>query len=83
MNEKLGMAMRDKYWNERTEVEKVAALHEEVCHLRYQLTTALSLIEKLLMHSHADGKVVTPIDRNADREYYLPVALRNNLEKNT
>jgi hypothetical protein len=81
MNEKLGMAMRDKYWNERNTDEKVAALHQEVSQLRYQLTTALSLIEKLLMHSHADGKVVVPLDRNAEREYYLPVALQNNLEK--
>lgn len=80
MNEKLNVAMRDKYWDERNVDEKIDALHQELVQTRYQLTTALSLLEKLLNHSHADGCVVVPIDRKTEREYYLPISLRHNKE---
>lgn len=76
MSEKLGLAMRDKYWDERNIDEKVAALYDEVCQLRYQITNALSILEKMIIHSHADGKVVTPIERESQREYYIPIALQ-------
>lgn len=77
-NEKLG---RDKYWSERNIDEKINALYNEVMQMRYQLTNVTALLEDLLTHSHADGKVVGPINRaRHDREYYVPVALRNNEE---
>lgn len=84
MSEKLGVAMRDKYWNERNADEKISVLRDEVMQLRYQLSSALTILESLLVHSHADGTVVVPIDRNGGnprREYYVPVALQNNEER--
>lgn len=80
MNEKLNIAMREKHWDERSVDEKIDALYQELVQTRYQLTTALSLLEKLLSHSHADGCVVIPINRNPDREYGLPVSLQRDKE---
>jgi len=80
MNEKLGLAQRDKYWTERNTDEKVAALYDEIMQLRYQMTEALSLLETLMVHSHADGAIVAPIDRKTKREYYIPVALQKNFD---
>ena len=82
MSEKLGMAKRDKYWSERNTDEKVATLYDEICQLRYQMVNALSMLEKMMVHSHADGKVVAPIDRETRREYYMPIALQRLEEKN-
>ena len=61
-SEKLGMAMRDKYWSERNTDEKIYALYMEVMQMRYQLTNVTALLEDMLTHSHADGKVVGPIN---------------------
>lgn len=80
-NEKLGMAGRDKCWSERNTEEKIYALYNEVMKMRYQLTTVSVLLEDMLTHSHADGKVVTPINRQRNgREHYVPVALQDNKE---
>jgi len=81
MNEKLGVARRDKYWNERNADEKISALKDEVMQLRHQLSSASTILESLLVHSHADGTVVVPIDRNPRREHYVPIALQNNEER--
>ena len=81
MNDKLGLAQREKYWNERNTDEKVNALYNEVMQMRYQLTNVTALLEDMLTHSHADGKVVGPINRpRRDRDYYVPVALQDNKE---
>lgn len=80
-NEKLGMAQRDKYWSERNTEEKIYALYNEVMNMRYQLKIVSALMDDILTHSHADGKVVTPINRERNyREYYVPVAFRDNKE---
>ena len=80
-NEKLGMAKREKYWSERDTDEKIYALYTEVMQMRYQLTQVTVLLEDMLTHSHADGRVVTPINREQHRrEYYVPVALQDNKE---
>lgn len=80
-NEKLGLAQRDKYWSERNTDEKVYALYNEVMQMRYQLTNVRALLEDMLTHSHADGKVVTPLDRTRQsNQYYVPVALQDNKE---
>lgn len=81
-NEKLGLAQREKYWSERNTDEKIYALYNEVMQMRYQLTTVSALLEDMLTHSHADGKVVGPINRaRHDREYYVPVALQHHKGK--
>ena len=75
------MAHREKYWSERNTDEKIYALYTEVMQMRYQLTQAIILLEDMLTHSHADGKVVGPINRaRHDREYYVPVALQDHKE---
>lgn len=80
-SEKLDMAMRDKYWSERNTEEKICALYNEVMQMRYQLTTVTALLEDMLTHSHADGKVVGPLNRTGhDRAYYVPVALQDHKE---
>ena len=80
-NEKLGLAQREKYWSERNAEEKIYALYNEVMQMRYQLTQVTTLLDEMLTHSHADGKVVAPINRvRHDREYYVPVALQDNKE---
>lgn len=81
MNEKLGLARRDKYWNERNVEEKIEALFAEVTQTRFQLTEACALLETLMVHSHADGGIVAPINRNTRREFYVPVALQINEDK--
>lgn len=81
-HEKLGLAQRDKYWSERNTDEKVDALYNEVMQMRYQLTTVSALLEDMLTHSHADGKVVGPINRAPHHgQYYVPVALQQNKDK--
>jgi hypothetical protein len=78
-NEKL--AMHNKYWSERNTEEKIYALYNEVMQMRYQLTQVTALLEDMLTHSHADGKVVGPINRTRhDREYYVPLALQDHKE---
>ena len=80
-SEKLGIAQREKYWSERNTDEKIYAMYNEMMQMRYQLTQVTSLLEDMLTHSHADGKVVAPINRSrTDREYYVPVSLQDNKE---
>jgi hypothetical protein len=80
-NEKLGLAHRDKYWSERNTDEKIYALYNEVMQMRYQLTQVTTLLDEMLTHSHADGKVVAPINRERrGNEHYIPVALQDNKE---
>lgn len=80
-NEKPGLAHREKYWSERNTDEKVYALYTEVMQMRYQLTQVSALLEDMLTHSHADGKVMSPIKRPwHDREHYTPVALQDHKE---
>lgn len=81
MNEKLGLAQRDKYWNERDTEEKLTALRDQVQQLTYQLGQVCGLVETLLYHSHADGKIVAPIERRERTEVYIPNSLRFNHDK--
>jgi hypothetical protein len=79
--EKLGMAMRDKYWSERNTDEKIYALYNEVMQMRYQLSQVTALLDDMVTHSHADGKVVTPLNRTRQsNQYYVPVALQDTKE---
>jgi len=81
MNDKLGLAQREKYWNERNTEEKLDALRDQVQQLTYQLDRVCAIAETLLHHSHADGKIVAPIDRRERTETYIPYALRVNHDK--
>ena len=81
MNEKLGSAQRDKYWNERDSDQKLEALRNQVQQLTYQLGKISTLTQKLMAHSHADGKVVGAIDLSEPCPTYLPIELRINHDK--
>lgn len=75
------MAMRDKYWSERNTDEKIYALYNEVMQMRYQLSHVTALLDDMVTHSHADGKVVTPLNQTRQsNQYYVPVALQENKE---
>jgi DNA repair ATPase RecN len=81
MNDKLGLAQREKYWNERDTEEKLDALREQVQQLTYQLGQVCGIVETLLHHSHADGKIVAPIEHRQRHETYIPNSLRVNHDK--
>ena len=81
MNDKLGLARREKYWNERDTEEKLDALRDQVQQLTYQLGQVCGIVETLLHHSHADGKIVAPIERRERTETYFPYALRISHDK--
>jgi hypothetical protein len=81
MNDKLGLAQREKYWNERDTEEKLDALRDQVQQLTYQLGQVCGIVEMLLHHSHADGKIVAPIERRERTETYIPHTLRVNHDK--
>jgi hypothetical protein len=81
MNDKLGLAQREKYWNKRNNEEKLDALRDQVQQLTYQLGQVCGIVETLLHHSHADGKIVAPIERRERPETYIPSALRVNHDK--
>ena len=61
------MTVMNKKWDECTDAERVIKLREECKQLQYN-TNRISMLEErvraLEVHSHADGKVVTPIDSN-------------------
>ena len=81
MNDKLGLAQREKYWSERNTEEKLDALRDQVQHLTYQLDRVCAIAETLLHHSHADGKIVAPIEHRQRHETYIPNSLRFNHDK--
>lgn len=81
LNQKLGSAQRDKYWNERNVEEQTNALRDQVQQLTHQLGHVCWLVEKLMKHSHADGKIVSPIEERERHELYLPTSLRFNHDK--
>jgi hypothetical protein len=77
----IGLAQREKFWNERDTEEKLDALRDQVQQLTYQLGQVCGIVETLLHHSHADGKIVAPIERRERTETYIPYALRFNHDK--
>jgi hypothetical protein len=80
-NEKLGLAQRDKYWSERNVDEKLTALRDQIQQLTYQIGHVCLLVERLMTHSHADGKIVAPIESRERHELFLPNSLRINHDK--
>jgi hypothetical protein len=76
----IGIAKRDKYWNERNDQEKLEALRTQVQQLTYQLGQMGAIVEGLMQHSHADGKIVAPIERRERHEPYMPISLKENHE---
>lgn len=81
MNEKPGLAQREKYWNERNVDEKLDALRDQVQQLTYQLGQVCGIVESLLHHSHTDGKIVAPIEHPQRHDSYTPTSLRSNHDK--
>ena len=81
MSDKLCLPQREKFWNERNNEEKLDALRDQVQHLTYQLGQVCGMVETLLHHSHADGKIVAPIEHRQRHESYIPNSLRVNHDK--
>lgn len=83
MNEKqLGLAQRDKYWNERDTEEKLTALRDQVQQLTYQLGQVCGVVETLLKHEHGKQGIVVPLGSSQERaSTYLPNSLRVNYDK--
>ncbi len=81
MKDALGLTQHNKFWNERDTEEKLDALRDQVQHLTYQLDRVCAVVETLLHHSHADGKIVAPIEHRQRHETYIPNSLRFNHDK--
>lgn len=52
---------RELYYHERTDSQKIEKLTEAVVYLTNELKGALEAIDVLMIHSHMDGKMVTPL----------------------
>lgn len=60
--------MREKYWDEKTDSEKIAALAEQVEHLTHLVHDQAEQIDLLRLHSHAeDGTLTAKLDAVAPR----------------
>ena len=56
------MPSRDKYWEERTDAEKIEVLRDEVASLFRVTITQASTIQQLLAHQHTpNGSLVVPL----------------------
>lgn len=59
---KLGGAAREKYWEEKTDAEKIAALRDAVASLSRDNQEMTKTLQALLRHGHApDGALTQPI----------------------
>ena len=82
LSDKLGMAQREKYWNERDTEEKLNALRDQVQQLSYQLGHAVFLVDTLLKHEHGKQGIVVPLGSSHERaSTYIPNSLRFNHDK--
>lgn len=54
---------RERYWEEASAEQKVERLRDEVARLCKLVTEQAGFIMKLMEHSHADGKLLSPILR--------------------
>lgn len=59
----MGQCQREKYWEERTDAEKIQALREAVAWMARDLLAANEALAKLGQHSHReiDGQLMTPL----------------------
>ena len=78
VNEKLGTAQREKYWDERDINEQTNALRYQIIALTQQLDAACRMLEKLMIHSHAlDGALVAPLDvQERYQQSQMPTSIR-------
>lgn len=60
MSEILG-AMREKYWDEKSDQEKIVILGEVVEMLSKHLIESEQTYFRLLKHSHLEGEIVIPL----------------------
>ena len=83
MNGELGLAQREKFWNERNNEEKLDALRDQVQQLSYHLGHAVYLIDALLKHEHGKQGIVVPLGSSSHERAstYLPNSLRINHDK--
>lgn len=79
-------AMRQKYWSELTDGEKIEKLRDHVASLARALVQADKVIADLLDHNHSDGQLVVPMENIRSQESLptvisLPYELRKGLPK--
>ena len=55
--------LREKYWSEIGIEEKVERMRREVKSLKSFMHVLSDKIDRLLEHSHLEGKIVIPLDR--------------------
>ena len=66
----LNQAVREKFWEEMDDAQRMAKMREEVRYLRRLVTNMESTINSLRRHQHAqDGALMIPLKRieNEDR----------------
>jgi hypothetical protein len=61
----MGQCAREKYWEEMTDSEKIAALRESVVWMARELWESQKTIAALRSHSHAqDGSLMVPMEQH-------------------
>lgn len=71
-----------KKWDECTDAERITKLREEARQMQYTVNRVAALEEKvrvLELHTHADGKVVVPVNTNPNGGLLGGVSRQNNL----
>lgn len=62
MKTEIAMPAREKYWEERTEAEKIEVLREYVSHLEHAIQSISANTLNLLQHQHGeDGRLLAPL----------------------
>jgi hypothetical protein len=56
--------MREKYWSEIDESEKVERIRREVKTLIMRVDRLMNKMERIESHSHLDGELVVPLRSN-------------------
>lgn len=70
---------REMYWHERNSEQKIAKLADTVQYLSARLIEATELLEKLKLHDHVNGKIVSPLLSEDRNSFFAPYVLRNPL----
>lgn len=79
MDNKLGEVGREKYWNEKTDQEKIFQLGEAVDQMAKRIVELETSLFDLVQHQHGkDGEIVIPLQR---ARFEAPYWLRNILRR--
>ena len=61
-------ALREMTWDERTVDQKVEALRRVLIDLAFQFRADEKRVQSLMKHSHADGKIMVPFEKDVHVE---------------